>query len=552
MNNPIVQRELIGILRTQKALVLQVSVAALFSLLVILRWPTDALVDLSGAQSQQVFRLFGYGLLATLILLVPVFPATSIVREKNGGTLALLLNSPMKPWTIYLGKLGGALGFALVLLVMSFPAAACCYAMGGVDLLTGILTLYGILVLVAVQYTAIGLLVSSRAESADSAQRITYGLVLLMAVVVLGPHLFLQGQPGLSPQIAVYLQYVSPIPAVMELLGQQDIGSRGLISKSGAPLNYMGFWAISTCAFAAFTVSRLNYSIFDRTRSQGIITDDRSLGARALRRFFFIVDPQRRKSSIGWFVNPVMVKEFRCRRFGRSHWMLRMISGCAILSLTLSILTTTGTMDWDVQTIGGILVVLQVALIVLVTPSLSAGLISAERESGGWQLLLMTPLSAGTILRGKLLSVIWPVLLIMLATLPGYVVMMYIEPGLQLQVQRVLVCLLITAGFALVLSAAVSSMFDRTAPATTAAYALLFSIFAGSMLIWMGEDAPFGRSTVEAALTVNPMAAALAVIKAPGFAQYDLVPANWWVMGGLSAAMLIVLLAQTWRLTRPQ
>ena len=83
-----------------------------------------------------------------------------------------------------------------------------------------------------------------------------------------------------------------------------------------------------------------------------------------------------------------------------------MIASCTILSLALSILTTTGTMDWDVETIGGILVVLQVALIVLVTPSLSAGLISTERESRGWQLLLMTPLSASSILRGKLMSVI--------------------------------------------------------------------------------------------------------------------------------------------------
>ena len=109
-----------------------------------------------------------------------------------------------------------------------------------------------------------------------------------------------------------------------------------------------------------------------------------------------------------------------------------MVSSCAVLSVALSILTTTHTMDWDVETIGGILVVLQVALIVLVTPSLSAGLISSERESGGWRLLLMTPLSAGAILRGKLLSAIWPVLLILLATLPGYAVMIYIEPGLQL------------------------------------------------------------------------------------------------------------------------
>jgi ABC-type transport system involved in multi-copper enzyme maturation permease subunit len=160
VKNPIIERELIGMLRTRKALALQVCVALAFALLVVLSWPTDALVDLSGSQSRQVFQLFGYGLLATLILLVPVFPATSIVRERIGGTLALLLNSPMKPWSIYLGKLSGVLGFILLLLVLSFPGAAACYAMGGVEA-ANILQLYGLLVLVSIQYAALGLLIAA-------------------------------------------------------------------------------------------------------------------------------------------------------------------------------------------------------------------------------------------------------------------------------------------------------------------------------------------------------------------------------------------------------
>src|SRR5262249_46346486 len=158
-------------------------------------------------------------------------------------------------------------------------------------------------------------------------------------------------------------------------------------------------------------------------------------------------------------INPVMVKEFRCRRFGRSHWMLRLIAGCAVASLALSWLAVSGMQDWGVATIGGILVLLQVALLILLTPSLAAGRISSERESGGWQLLQMTPLSAGKIVRGKLLSVAWPVFLVLAATLPGYGVMIYLEPTLAPQVQRVLICLVLMAVFAVSLGAAVSSVF---------------------------------------------------------------------------------------------
>jgi ABC-type transport system involved in multi-copper enzyme maturation permease subunit len=209
-------------------------------------------------------------------------------------------------------------------------------------------------------------------------------------------------------------------------------------------------------------------------------------------------------------------------------------------------------MDWGVNTIGGLMVVLQVALIVLLTPSLAAGLISGERESGGWQLLQMTPLSAGVILRGKLLSVAWTLALILCATLPGYLVMLYIEPALTQQVTRVLITLVLTAVFAVVLSATVSSLFKRTAPATMTAYALLVALCAGTMLVWMERDTRFGHSTVEAVLSVNPMAAALNLIEAPGFEDYALVPLNWWIMGGLTVFCFGLLTVQTWRLTRPQ
>jgi hypothetical protein len=72
------------------------------------------------------------------------------------------------------------------------------------------------------------------------------------------------------------------------------------------------------------------------------------------------------------------------------------------------------------------------------------------------------------------------------------------------------------------------------------------------MLVWLGRGAPFGASTVEAVLRVNPLAATLSLIRLPGFAGYDLVPANWWFLGWASAASLGTLIVQTWRLVRPQ
>ena len=352
--------------------------------------------------------------------------------------------------------------------------------------------------------------------------------------------------------LADWMRCASPFASLMSLTGSGDVGAVGLISASNVPGRFVVVSLVLTAIYSAWAVSRLNHTIFDQARDQGTISDDQSFGTQLARRLVFLVDPQRRSRAIGPFINPVMVKEFRCRRFGRLHWLLRLIAICAVMSLGLTYATVTGTVDWGVDTIGGIMVLMQVALLVLITPSLASGLISTERESGGWPLLQMTSMSVLRILWGKLLSVLLTLLLVLCATLPGYLVMVYIEPGLKLQVERVVICLAATAGFAMLLSAAIGSLFRRTAPATAASYAALLAVCGAPLLVWLGRDAPFGHDTVERALLINPVAAALSVIRLSGFRDYQLIPGNWWFLGIGSVVCLLVLVIQTRRISRPQ
>ena len=553
LSNPIIQRELVGMLRSRRALVIQVLLVATFGLLVILRWPSDPRVDLNGARSMQVFRLFGYGLLAAILLLVPAFPASSIVREKQQGTLALLLNTPMTAGQIYLGKLLGVMGFVMLVLVLSLPSAVACYAMGGISFQQGLLPLYVLLILVALQYSSLGLLISSHATSTDSAMKLTYGAILVLAVVTLGPYLFLQGVTG--EEAAGWVRSISPLPAVMEILGQRDLGGQGLEVTAGAHWKYALLAVISTVGMSFLTLRRLNVRIFDETRAQGVMTHELKGTEWLLRNVIYmagVTDPQRRRGEISRLFNPVMVKEFRCRRFGRLHWILRLVCGCAILSFLLTFIGLNFTHGWGVERIGGILVILQVSLVVLLTPSITAGLISGERESGSWQLLQMTPMSGWKIVRGKLMSVVYTLLLLVMATLPAYVIMIYLKPEMQKQVIEVLYCLLAAMVFSVSVSAAISSLARTTAVATTASFCVLVTLFAGTLLFWLGEGAPFGHDLVEVVLRLNPLAAALAAMQMPGFTSYDLVPHNWYIMGVASLGGFLVLALQTIRLTRPQ
>jgi ABC-type transport system involved in multi-copper enzyme maturation permease subunit len=375
---------------------------------------------------------------------------------------------------------------------------------------------------------------------------------LAVCALPLVPHWFLEGDTGPAADVAGWGQCLSPVPAVLEVLGQDRAGSHGMAAGGGAVDRYFLIAGIVSLGFALLTVRTLARSPLDTARPAGVMTEDRSAGGRAARRIFFLLDPRRRTRPIARWVNPVMVKEFRTRRFGRGHWMLRLVALSAVLSLGLTYIAATGSLGWGPTVIGGALVVLQSSLLLLFAPSLAAGLISAEREGGGWQLLRTTPLPPGRILRGKLLSVAWPLGLLLCATVPGYVVLMTADPDQAPQARRVVACLLALAVLAVLVAAAASSVARTTASAMATANLVLAGVCVGPLLVWLGRDAPFGHGTVEAALSISPLAAALHASETPGFREYQLLPVNWYFMGAVSLALLGFLVVRVRQLCRPE
>ena len=102
------------------------------------------------------------------------------------------------------------------------------------------------------------------------------------------------------------------------------------------------------------------------------------------------------------------------------------------------------------------------------------------------------------------------------------------------------------------LSAATSTLFRSTAAATTASYVSLLAVCGGPLLVWLGREAPFGHPTVEGVLTIDPVAAALQASATPGFVRYELLPANWWIVGSACVVLLLFLSVRTWQLYRPE
>ena len=145
------------------------------------------------------------------------------------------------------------------------------------------------------------------------------------------------------------------------------------------------------------------------------------------------------------------------------------------------------------------LLLFQMVLLTFITPALTAGAISGERERQTIDLLFVTRLPPFSILWGKLLASMSFVLLLLLLSVPIFS-LVFLFGGIELD--QVLTAFLITAIAALtlgIIGLACSTAFRRTLPATVAAYAAAFILLAGSLLFGL-----LFPTTIDANATTAP------------------------------------------------
>lgn len=190
--------------------------------------------------------------------------------------------------------------------------------------------------------------------------------------------------------------------------------------------------------------------------------------------------------------NPIVAKEYRSRmRTWRSPLAMTVYIlllgglGWAIFSaMTFSARSSfTGSQAANYgQGLFLYLVLFQMVLLAFITPALTAGAISSERERQTIDLLFVTKLPAFSILWGKLLASMSFVLLLLLLSVPIFS-LVFLFGGIELD--QVAAAFLVTAVSSLtlgIIGIACSTAFRRTLPATVAAYGAAFILLAGTLL----------------------------------------------------------------------
>lgn len=189
--------------------------------------------------------------------------------------------------------------------------------------------------------------------------------------------------------------------------------------------------------------------------------------------------------------NPIVAKEYRTRmRTWRSPFAITLyivlLGGIGWAIFTAMSVTATSQFGGSPTNYGEelftFLILFQVALLAFITPALTAGAISGERERQTIDLLFVTPIRPFSIIWGKLLASMSFVVLLLVISVPIFS-LVFLFGGIELD--QMIYSFAVTAMTALTLGfigVAFSTLFRRTLVATVAAYGGAFVLLAGCYL----------------------------------------------------------------------
>jgi ABC-2 type transport system permease protein len=170
--------------------------------------------------SLESVNLFVPGLIALVMTLVTaLMTAISLSREKERGTLEVLLVSPLRPWQIIVGKVAPYLLLAFVNVVTALLAASIVFGVpfrGSIPLLVAASTLYAMVGL------ALGTLIAARTDSQRAA-------MLGAMLVTMMPNMLLSGMIFPLSSLPVWLQPVTYlVPARWFILISRGVMLKGV------------------------------------------------------------------------------------------------------------------------------------------------------------------------------------------------------------------------------------------------------------------------------------------------------------------------------------
>jgi ABC-2 type transport system permease protein len=192
--------------------------------------------------------------------------------------------------------------------------------------------------------------------------------------------------------------------------------------------------------------------------------------------------------------NPIIIKELRSRMRGARAFIILTIVLLLLASFSYLVyrlaLAMSSTFNAPVspqigQTLLNTLAFIELMIVCLITPAVTAGAISSEREKLTYEMLLSTPLRPTSILWGKLVSALSYVFLLIFAAVP-LASLVFTFGGVSLRdMAKALLVLIATTITLGVMGVFLSTWLGRTARATVASYLVVLLLFIAPVVVYV-------------------------------------------------------------------
>ncbi len=186
IDNPVILKELRGLMRGRRAFLLLTGYIAIISVFIGLVY-ISVQAQVSFSQNDPQFRqgvgkaIFGMVVLLELLLVSFIAPALTcgaITSERERQTFDLLRTTLLSARALVFGKLGAALVYLLLLIFAALPIQSLAFLLGGVGLAE--LLISGLLLVVtALFFSALGLFFSSFLRRTLAATVSSYGAIVV-------------------------------------------------------------------------------------------------------------------------------------------------------------------------------------------------------------------------------------------------------------------------------------------------------------------------------------------------------------------------------------
>jgi len=228
-----------------------------------------------------------------------------------------------------------------------------------------------------------------------------------------------------------------------------------------------------------------------------------------------------KKLRLGW--NPIIIKELRSRMRGARAFIILtaflLLLGLVSYGLYRIMAATSGRYGGRPllsahvgQAIFTALAFFELLLVCFITPALTAGIISGERERLTYDMLLATPLRPHSVLWGKFISALVYVLLLIFAAVP-MASLVFIFGGVAPEdLVGVLIILLTTAVTFGAVGLFFSALLGRTVRATVITYAVIIALIAVTSLVPMAWSIVREQEPPRALLYPSPFAAMVSAL----------------------------------------